>query len=255
MLQQKFGTQFPIEIDVSKLHECRETAPPDTWNWMKFKNNWYKKHSSDEIVRLHRIKIANREFPHKHFSNLEQIAEHYLYLADLLLTPAIQCDLCDFRTEGNNASFRMENHRGGKRCITNQNRLKAKKNFENYVPVSEKPAYCGLCKKAFVNKYVLSRHEKNDRRHKEKLRTDPLPKCCSVCHYEFNLEDLLKCKRHIKSSKKCHRQIYKNDTNRIKWLYLHSRFGCNFDKNKILEDMRVTFEPDKKKAAPRVRVV
>ena len=248
MLQQNFGTrksQFPIEIDVSKVHECRETAPPDTWNWMKFKNTWYRKHSPDEIVRLHRIKTANREFPHKHFTCLEDIAEHYLYLADLLLTPTVQCDLCDYRAEGNNASFRVEQHRGGKRCITNQKRLKAKKNCENYVPDSEKPAYCGLCKKAFANKYTLLRHETNDNGHKEKLRADPLPTMCSVCKHDFNLEDMLSCKRHLKLSKKCHRQIYNNDKNRIKWLYLHSRFCCNFDKNKILEGMRITFETEK----------
>lgn len=251
MLAQNFR-HFPMEIDRSKIYKCRNTSPPDLWNWMKFQDMWYLKYSPDEIVRLDRIAKAHKEFPNKRFTCLEDIADHCLYLSDALTTSRVECDLCDYCAEGNTASFRVEQHRGSKRCVANQKRIQATRNSENYTPDSEKPAFCGLCKKAFANKYTLQRHEETDSGHKEKLRADPLPTTCSVCKHKFNLGNILKCKRHIKSSVKCHRQIYRNNQNCIKWLYLHSRFSCTFDKNKALDDMRIKFVAENAKKTEKI---
>jgi hypothetical protein len=240
LLEQKYeARKFPIDIDVTKVHQVRVSKPTDYWNWCEFEGSWYKKLSPTEICRLHNIRRANQDLG-TNYTNLEQINEHYFRLLENIDIKNYKCDLCDFETSSHgNPTLRIENHRMGRKCIANQQRLLAKRNCDIYIPTSEKPAYCGICKKSYTSIYSLKLHEKTDL-HKEKICEQPLPKIC-VCKFVFPEGDLLKCRRHLKSSTKCHKKIYNNDENRIKWLYLHARFGCKFNKTKILESMRVKF--------------
>ena len=215
---------YPRIVDTNRLHEKKTRKPCDYWNYCLFENCWYPKKSFAQVREEAQLEQYRREFPNQNFSTIEQYTCFINDMLDRKKTDYI-CELCGFKTTCEN---RLENHRNSKNCEIRQKRKQAQLLGTKYIPPCLEMATCQVCNLNFTTKYCLNKHLKT-RKHKDACKKIVLPTHCKICDKDF---EKLKFKRHLKSSKKCHRLCQKNGLQKT-WLNYHELFACKFPKQCI----------------------
>ena len=218
---------IPCDIDLERLEESYLELPHDWWNYTEYQGSWYHKEKDRSVIQTRSLlKLAKRDYGIE-FKTLEEVSSYIYSKLDEPLY--FHCAVCDFKTENED---KLNRHEGTNACRIRKLKFDAKQKSEVYVPPHKQIAYCRLCNETFKNKYSLERHYTSNP-HKEKLNVEPIPTNCLVCKQLFDLKNMAKTRRHLKTAKKCHRVAVSDPEKRKKWVYMYLRFRCKFDKHII----------------------
>ena len=215
---------FPRIIDTQKIHEKTMNKPVNHWDYQFFENYWYPKKSYKQVQEECNLERMNTYFPGKKFRSVEHATIHANNWIDRKKTEYV-CQKCGFKTS---SEHRLENHANSSNCELRQKRLQAQLLGTKYIPPCLEMATCQVCNLNFTTKYCLNKHLKT-KKHKDACKKIVLPTHCKICDKDF---DKAKFKRHLKSSKKCHRLCRKNGLQQT-WLNYHELFACKFPRQCI----------------------
>ena len=218
---------YPYEVDLARISEQKQSIPVDHWNYKLFNDVWYPVVS--KIIKTQRLDLLRDRLEWGiHFKNLKEVTR---WMDEELDKPTyFYCDTCDFKSE---CIEKLNRHIGTNACRLMKLKLDCKKNKDLYIPPHKNAGFCVVCNKHFLNKYSLERHNKSPL-HRENLNVEPKPTHCMVCKCAFDVKNLAKTRRHLKSSKKCHRIAAADKDLFLKWSWMYSRFSCKFNK-KVLQ--------------------
>ena len=244
------GDKFPYHIDANREAEARDKEPIDPWNWGHFKGKWYP--LADKYTREERCEVilARKEWgvqfrDRTHFLKwLDEENAKYEHIKH-------KCPECDYETKNLDA---LKRHEGTNSCRIRKLKMEARANKKVYIPPHRAKHYCDACNADYANRHAFLRHLKS-KAHREKTNPDPIPTKCLVCDIAFTTP--LKTKRHLKTSKKCHRKALADNELLTQYFYMVDRFGCKFDRNTIYlsAKCRPCSPKEPEQAAPKVLVV
>ena len=244
------GDRYPYHIDPARVGEARDTEPVDPWNWGHFEEQWFpliQKSIRDERTEL----LGQRKEWGIHFRNKRHFNSWLEGEIEKMLDVKLKCSECDFETKNSDALTR---HEGTNSCRIRKLKMEARENKKVYVPPHKAKHYCDACNTDYANRHAFIRHL-NSETHRQTTNPDPLPTKCLVCNIPF--ETPLKTKRHLKSSKKCHRKALADEDLLTQYFYMFDRFRCKFDRKLIYHSAKCIPCPPKNpvQTAPKVLVV